>query len=320
VDSGRQSLAIALDAGSQMTKSVSGVPNVVQPNALVAKALELAAMGRSVLPSTGDKQAPVGSWKRWQTERPSADLIRNWGLSNPDRWGFVCGSISGVVVADFDGDAGRELLNQFGLRPHVRSGSGGFHVHLKHPGWRVPTMNAKSSTNAWPWRGLDIRGDGGFIVALGRNENGPYQQLRPFQDIDEFDVLPAAVRRFLQGDRATCPGRNATPIPTDTRRVDPERLIRKALEGADRDGRNNCGFWLAVQLRDNGYRIGEAESAMRIYRSRVPGTNAKGERELYTEHEMKSSLREAYSRLARMPWAQKQPSATAMAGRHAIKA
>jgi hypothetical protein len=31
------------------------------------------------------------------------------------------------------------------------------------------------------------------------------------------------------------------------------------------DGRNNSGFWLACQLRDNCHDIGDAEAAMREY-------------------------------------------------------
>jgi hypothetical protein len=30
-------------------------------------------------------------------------------------------------------------------------------------------LNAKTSKRTWPWKGLDIRGDGGFAVLLGRN-------------------------------------------------------------------------------------------------------------------------------------------------------
>jgi putative DNA primase/helicase len=68
------------------------------------------------------------------------------------------------------------------------------------------------------------------------------------------------------------------------------------------DGRNNSGFWLAIQLRDNGYGQIEAESVMRDYAARVPGTNSKGQREPYTVAEALASTRQAYKSPAREPW------------------
>ncbi len=79
------------------------------------------------------------------------------------------------------------------------------------------------------------------------------------------------------------------------------RLICDSLDIARRDGRNNAGFWLACQLRDNGYDLAAAESAMRVFRSHAGPANTKGRQEPYTEHEMMASLREAYSRSAREP-------------------
>jgi hypothetical protein len=50
----------------------------------------------------------------------------------------------------------------------------------------------------------------------------------------------------------------------------------------------------------------DAGTSMCDYRSRVPPVNTKGKREPYTEREMKASLRAAYSKSARQPWAQKE--------------
>jgi hypothetical protein len=61
---------------------------------------------------------------------------------------------------------------EWGIEPHVRTRSGGSHFYLRHPGWPVATLNAKSGKASWPWPGLDIRGDGGFAVLLGHNDKG----------------------------------------------------------------------------------------------------------------------------------------------------
>ena len=76
--------------------------------------------------------------------------------------------------------------------------------------------------------------------------------------------------------------------------------------------RNDAGFWLACQLRDNRYSRWEAESAMKDYASRVPSTNTKGVPEPYSEGEALASLQQAYSRQPREPWqvsADVQPAA-----------
>jgi hypothetical protein len=132
-----------------------------------------------MLPSIGKQKRPCVGWKEFQEHLPTADQLRQWGRKfRPDRWGVVTGRLACNVVADFDGEKGIALMQKWGINPHLRTGSGGFHSYFQHPGWRVPTLNAKSGKLSWPWPGLDIRGDGGFAVLLGRNSNGPYVQLR----------------------------------------------------------------------------------------------------------------------------------------------
>ena len=277
---------------------------------LTDQAIELLVTRRwPMLPSTGAQKKPCVRWKGFQEQLPTVDQLHQWGRKfNPDRWGLVTGRLAGIVVVDFDGDAGRALMQKWGISPHVRTGSGGCHWYVQHPGWRVPTLNAKTGKRSWPWPGLDIRGDGGFAVLLGRNKNGSYEQLRELVP-DPFDALPEAVRTYLcnHGENETAPPQPVRSHPRKTGGgdwVDSEILIRKALEMAPSSGRNNAGIWLACQLRDNGYSIDDAEVPMRDYRSRVPSTNAQGQREPYSVVEMMSSLRQAYSRPAREPWAQ----------------
>ena len=272
----------------------------------------LLEQGLPMLPSRGDQKKPCVSWKEFQDRRPTENEIRSWDRKfRPNRWGFVAGKLSGRIVVDFDGEAGLERMEKWGIKPHLRTGSGGYHLHVVHPGWRVPTMNAKTSKASWPWPGVDIRGDGGFAVLLGRNRNGPYVQLRELVP-EPFEALPADLRTFLRGHhtkeqltaKQSC---RPQPIRDGGGRVDRERLIRKALE-LSQNGRNNAGFWLACQLRDNGYDIGEAESAMRCYLSSVGPKNTRGQRESYSEHEMLATVSQAYSRAVRDPWERRKYS------------
>lgn len=213
------------------------------------------------------------------------------------------GALSGIVVVDFDGDSGRDVMARWGIKaPHVKSGSGGYHLYASHPGWPVPTLNARVG-NQWPWPGVDVRGDGGFAVLLGRNQKGPYEWLRSL-DPDPWDKLPAELRDYLRRYNQKTearPTRPAPPPPVSGDRVAVDVLVRRALDKAQACGRNNAGMGLACQLRDNGYSKSEAASEMQDYGVRVSSTNLKGEREPYTRSEMSASLDQAFARPAREP-------------------
>ena len=225
----------------------------------------------------------------------------------PASMGIVTGGISGIVILDFDGAVGLETLRKLNLHPHVRTGSGGAHLYLRHPGWKVPTLNGKSKQELGRrFPGVDIRGDLGYAVLCGRNQSGWYEWVRPMEP-DPVEVLPRDLRQFL--------GLLHPPLPAPRNgndhakvngngRISPDILVQQALDlvGAGR-GRNDSGFLLAVQLRDNGFSESEAAGVIRSYVSRVPNTNGKGQGEPYTDREAVNSLRQAFSRSAREPWA-----------------
>jgi Bifunctional DNA primase/polymerase, N-terminal len=94
------------------------------------------------------------------------DLIGRWWRSFPQaNVGVRTGAESELMVLDLDGEIGREILG--GLVAHygrfdalwARTGSGGWHAYLAHPG--VPVPNSARRVG----EGLDVRGDGGYVVA-----------------------------------------------------------------------------------------------------------------------------------------------------------
>jgi putative DNA primase/helicase len=162
---------------------------------------------------------------------------------------------------------------------------------------------------------LDIRADGGYAVFTGRTPRGEYTWLRDAEP-DDLSVLPTELREFLGLLHPPAAAPEEEPKPNGNHhavhgdgRVDAERLISMALDRVASEGRNNAGFWLAAQLRDNGYTQYEAESVMRNYAGRCPRTNVKGEQETYTPGEIHATVREIYSRPAREPWGQRHKPA-----------
>jgi hypothetical protein len=123
--------------------------------------------------SCGSKgKHPAVAWARYQRVAATPDQIRVWfeGPYASYGVGIVTGAVSGFVVVDVDegpGKPGGETLNdlQFlnGDLPFTvmaRTGGGGRHIFLLHPRdiWVTTGRNVLGP-------GVDVRGDGGFIVA-----------------------------------------------------------------------------------------------------------------------------------------------------------
>ena len=225
--------------------------------------------GFSLIPVGQDKRPRLSTWKPYQARLPTREELTHWWSEGPPAWGVVTGKVSKIVVLDFDGEAGLETLRKLNLRPHVRTGSGGAHLYVRHPGWKVPTLNGKSKVELGRrFPGVDIRGDLGYAVLAGQNQSGWYEWLRPMEP-DPLDVLPEDLRDFLgllHPPKPALSKGNGQPKVNGNGRVSPEIVIQQALDLVHSGrGRNDAGFLLAVQLRDNGFSELEAAAVMRSY-------------------------------------------------------
>lgn len=252
------------------------------------KALDGLRLGWSVMPVKPNKKPCLFEWKPYQSTKPDKDILAEWRRKyKPSGWAVVTGRISGVFVLDFDGEAGVETMQSLALQPHVRTPSGGYHVYFEHPGIAVKTMTAKASS--WlgeHYPGTDVRGDGGYAVFCGRSSDGRYEWLRD-PEPEPFTVLPGDLAAFI------CPGKPPSESFAD-------RLLREAV-AQSAGGRNETGFQLACQLRDNTLTRAEAEAVMLRYQRSVPDTNSKGRPEPYTVQEAMASLDQAYDSPPREP-------------------
>jgi hypothetical protein len=127
-------------------------------NKILEAALRYRMFGFSVIPVGRDKK-PLVEWKRYQTERATADQIKAWWKQYPEaNVGIVTGKEFGIVVVDVE--SGGRIDD---LPPTVisKTGGGGFHYYYKHSGDIV--KNGVRIGNKDDKR--DIRGDGGYVVA-----------------------------------------------------------------------------------------------------------------------------------------------------------
>jgi hypothetical protein len=128
-------------------------------------ALFYASLGWSVVPVRRGEKIPAERWARFQTLPADHAQIMAWFAENPTFGvGLIQGGRSATIVLDFDAaSGGLETLAELdarGLPQSVRqfTPGGGVHVVLLHPGRYVPTRKSVRP-------GMDVRGDGGFIVA-----------------------------------------------------------------------------------------------------------------------------------------------------------
>jgi hypothetical protein len=271
---------------------------------------QLLALGRGLMPCNERKKA-IFEWKHLQRRLPTSAELAGWKKLKPSCWAMITGQVSGVLTLDFDGELGVELLRKLGVEPHRQTPSGAYHADFAAPNWHVKTLNYKKDPELGRrWPGLDIRASGGYVCVLGRavhdeDENGhycwgEYRWLRS-PEPHPTTILPEEMREFF--------GLIHPPVekppeerPAEARPANIRRWIDKALGNIiAQGGRNNAGFWLAGQLRDDNVSYADAEAAMRDYASQCGGLNAKKKSERYTEKEMLASLRSAYGIPARSP-------------------
>jgi uncharacterized protein (DUF927 family) len=253
--------------------TMSQTPSIITPH----QAIEF---GWSIIP-TRNKLPMLTSWKPYQSRKPNTEEFETWLKLNPSSWAIITGAVSGRITLDFDGEAGRQTLEKLAIPPHRSTPSGGFHADFIHPGWHVPTLNSNHKLElSKNWPGMDVRGDGGYVLFYGDG----YAWLRN-PEPHPLTLLPGELQLFLGQTQRT-----------------PDEIIRKALDRIPSEGRNTAGFWLATQLRDNGFNHSQALAAMQAYRSMCPTVNRKGEEEEYLESEVIATLDQAYGRPSRKPW------------------
>jgi len=267
--------------------------NVLPVNARKAPHFALVETGHFKINQEGRR---VPSWKGLQHERVTAEHLKVWfdPRLNVPGFGAVTGAISDRVVLDFDGAAGKQLCQEWGLSPSALSGSGSPHVYVRHPGWPVRTFASGSLTDP-PFPGLDVRGDGGMIVLPPSVlSNGPYRLLRA----ERYEVaeLPDAVAHWTH---LACPPAATLPAWQPEGNDQPsaqgiDELLPLALERVS-GGRNNAGYWLARQLCAAGVERYAARGVMQRFVDHMLPHDSRGRRDPYTLSHALSSLESAYS-------------------------
>ena len=132
---------------------------------MLQQALTLLDCGLSVVPVATGTKCPSVPWVEYQKRLPTNEELEAWfprgfqgGL------GIVTGRVSHLAVLDVDpkngGEASASLLGWLPKVPTVRTGGGGSHYYFVYT-----DVSGSLRNSAGRLPGIDIRADGGFVVA-----------------------------------------------------------------------------------------------------------------------------------------------------------
>ena len=207
--------------------------NVVQ--LMLNTALEYAARGWPVFPVHGIKHGKCTCRKPNCTSSGKHPLTRH-GLKDAttdkaiisqwwSKWsyaniGIVTGKVSRLVVLDIDTDKGgyeslQDLIDLHERLPKTLSqitGSGGKHYLFKYPDEQVGNSVSKLG------KGIDIRGDGGYIVAAPSNHisGGSYAWQSELNETELADI-PEWLLILLSTDKPTDKNKNSDIVSEGNR-------------------------------------------------------------------------------------------------------
>ena len=152
------------------------------------EAIELLEHGLSVFPLQNQSKRPaVSSWGKYQTEYITDDVFEH----HQGNWGIATGELSGITVVDADTvEAIRWIDSNLPPTPYRVQTQNGVHYYYRHNGETNQRMSYLPPKETKEGK-IDIRGQGGYVVAEGSfNENG--FQYKPIIDsgFEGFEDLP----------------------------------------------------------------------------------------------------------------------------------
>lgn len=207
--------------------------------------------------AAGKKMPKSGGFYEATTDR---ETIFKWWTQHPDAMiGIPTGQASGydVVDVDYDPEKGinglhelKKLEEQFGPMPvtgSVTTPRGGRHYYFKSP-YGVVIKNSASSIAL----GIDIRGEGGYIIAAGsvRSDGSRYEVLHP---LDDCAPMPPWLRASATKRGGAKPKAHTTSAPRQKAansnvNIDEEiAKVASTTTGSRNDALNRCAFVLGKE-------------------------------------------------------------------------
>ena len=200
-------------------------------------------------------KTPTVAWKAFQSARPSDEHLSAWfGNGRQRNIGVITGAVSNLVVVDCDSAEAVTWADAHLARTtwRVRT-SKGEHRGYRHPG--VPVGNKVRIDTGDPAIKIDVRGDGGYVVAPG-SEHASGARYEWIGEPPSIDALPVFDPEWLASKSPS----GTVPIAT---------LPMAVSEGS----RNDTLFTEGCRLRRLGWsetEITASLSAVNVERCKPP--------------------------------------------------
>lgn len=249
--------AIAALQYSDLGWKVVPIYSIANGKCTCHKSDDCTSPGKHPLTANGLKDASTDHMQiaEWWRECPNANI------------GIVTGKASGIVVLDIDPrHGGNESLDELeakhGTLPATITactGGGGFHFFFRHPSDEI-----RNRANVRP--GIDVRGDGGYVVAPPSNHisRGTYRwdEARSPEEIGLAE-MPAWLLEELRREPKADVQRNGKPATGHSLLLQRAQQYVANADAAGEGYRNDAAFRLAGHLAafvdESGTRLGESD-------------------------------------------------------------
>lgn len=214
-------------------------------------ALQYLRQGYSIIPLKPRSKEPLIPWQEYQKRHATEAEVRGWFTSHPRaNIGLVTGQISGIAVVDLDGPEGVSNGRSLGLTSPLISITGkGRQLIYKHPGGNVCNAVRK-------YPGIDIRGDGGYVVAPPSIHPNGRRYSWIGQLSKQLPLFPSSI--FAQEKPQAIASSSG--------------WIAKALEEMTHGNIDNTLFRICSRLRNDGYSESDAAILLRPHAERAGAT------------------------------------------------
>ena len=212
---------------------------------MLNSALHYASMGWKVFPLAQGSKVPREGSKGVHDATTDEQQINEWWSMEPSaNIGIATGQESNLIVIDVDGDPGMQSMRQVVPqlpKEHTRviKTPNGYHLYYLY--------NPSFHTGAGFMTGLDVRSDGGYVVAPPSLVNDTQYYVRPDRYVDPIaiDVAPDVfLARYRNG---------ATPEPETEHPTWVSDLLANGVEEGQRDQRaaSLAGYFHSKGLPDD---------------------------------------------------------------------
>jgi len=233
-------------------------------------ALQYLAKNWSIIPLEEKGKKPLIEWSEYSKRLPTKQEVEEWFTKWPTaNVGIVTGAVSGIAVVDIDGPLGEESVLKLCLPATVSVKSGkGRHMYYRHPGSHV-----KNCSNIPGCEKVDIRGDGGYVVApYSTHENGKvYAWMGGLEKLqDPLTTFPQNVLGLL-----SVPSSVQKSGFTDVSTQEP--WVSELLKGVSDGEKHKSCIRLAAYFSSKGLPVDVTKSLLLDWNSRnMPPAEASG--------------------------------------------